>query len=68
MLAPDDELRAVTEVVQRLVITFPDLDTADVEHVVKQSHELFNGKPIRDFVPVLVERIARQDLQAKRTG
>jgi hypothetical protein len=66
MLAPEDELRAVADVASRLAMTFPDVNPVDVKHVVEQSHELFTGTPIRDFVPVLVERIARQDLLAKR--
>ena len=68
MLAPEDEVRAVAEVVHRLSASFPDVNVVDVEHVVHQSHELFTGNPIRDFVPVLVERMARNDLLDKRTS
>jgi hypothetical protein len=35
---------------------------------VRRSYEQFTGSPIRDFVPVLVERMARDQLLAKRTG
>ena len=62
MLSPEDETRAVTEVVQRLAGSFPDLAPDVVEHTVHSSHERFAGSPIRDFVPVLVERMAKTSL------
>ncbi|WP_433463329.1 three-helix bundle dimerization domain-containing protein [Spirillospora sp. CA-128828] len=31
-------------------------------------HHHFDGKPIRDFVPTLVERMAREQLRAPKTG
>ena len=68
MLAPEEEVKAVGEVTQRLAVSFPDVDVADVEHVVHRSYEQFRGRPIRDFVPVLVERMARDQLRAQRTG
>ena len=62
MLSPEDEARAVTEVAQRLSATFPDLAPSVVHDTVHQSYERFSGSPIRDFVPVLVERMARTTL------
>ena len=62
MLSPEDETRAVTEVVQRLAAAHPDLPSDVVEHTVHTSHERFAGSPIRDFVPVLVERMAKTSL------
>ena len=62
MLSPEDEVRAVTEVIQRLGVSFPDLAPDVVEHTVHSSYERFSGSPIRDFVPVLVERMARASL------
>jgi hypothetical protein len=53
-------------VIERLTGSFPDINAADVDHVVHRSYKLFDGKPIRDFVPVLVERMARNDLLAQR--
>jgi hypothetical protein len=40
----------------------------DVEHAVHRSYERFTGSAIRDFVPVLVERMARDQMLAKRVG
>lgn len=68
MMTPEDETKAVTSVVERLAQSFPQVTTDEVQHVVHQSHEQFAGNPIRDFVPVLVERMAREDLRAKLTG
>jgi hypothetical protein len=62
MLSPEDESRAVTEVVQRLALSYPELPPDVVEHTVQASHERFAGSPIRDFVPVLVERMAKSSL------
>jgi hypothetical protein len=62
MLSPEDETRAVTNVTQRLVASFPAVAPEVVEHTVHTSHERFANSPIRDFVPVLVERIAKNNL------
>ena len=67
-MASEDEVKAVSEVTQRLAVFFPDVNVVDVEHAVHRSYEQFTGSPIRDFVPVLVERMARDQLLAKRTG
>jgi hypothetical protein len=52
---------------KRLAVSFPDVNVA-VEHAVHRSYEQFHGGPIRDFVQVLVERMARDHLRATRTG
>ena len=62
----DQPIGSVTEVWQRLATAFPELASAQVEQIVRQSHGLFTGKPIRDFVPVLVERKARHELSEQR--
>jgi hypothetical protein len=54
-----DALRKVTE---RLRTQFPELPEARVDAIVQGRYEQFDGRPIRDFVPVLVERSARQEL------
>jgi len=65
MLSPEDETRAVTEVSQRLVESFPDVAPDVIQHTVHTSHEQFAGSPVRDFVPVLVERSAKSSLSAR---
>lgn len=65
MLSPEDETRAVTEVAQRLATTFPAVPPDLIQDAVHSSHEQFTGSPIRDFVPVLVERMAKGSLAGK---
>ena len=50
---------------QRLVESFPHVAPDMIQHTVQTSHEQFAGSPIRDFVPVLVERSAKSSLSAR---
>ncbi len=63
MLSPEDEARAVTDVALRLAVSFPAVGSEVVQGAVRTSHEQFAGSPIRDFVPVLVERMAMARLR-----
>jgi ribosomal 50S subunit-associated protein YjgA (DUF615 family) len=49
-------------VVERLVARFPDVAEDRVREIVRAAHEEFANRPIRDFVPVFVERAARNEL------
>ena len=57
----EHERQALVEVEARLRRRFPDLDPAVVEAAVRLSYAELTG-PIRDFVPLLVERAARDRL------
>ncbi|QNE17346.1 hypothetical protein F1D05_04695 [Kribbella qitaiheensis] len=59
-----EEARAITEAIERLRKTFPGLPPSIVEDAVADSVPEFEGNPIRDFVPLFVERTARQKLRA----
>jgi hypothetical protein len=59
-----EEDRAVAEAVERLTKIFPDVSPATVERAVAESRPEFEGNPIRDFVPLFVERAAKHRLQA----
>jgi hypothetical protein len=63
MMSADDETRAVNAVVHRLAVAFPDLAPDVIAQTVRRSYQQFAGSPIRDFVPVLVERLAKNDLR-----
>ncbi|WP_365065103.1 three-helix bundle dimerization domain-containing protein [Streptomyces sp. NPDC093982] len=53
----EDSIHAV---VMRLIELFREThSTAEVEAAVAKVHASFSGRPIREFVPVLVERKAR---------
>ena len=43
MLTPQDEARAVIEVTERLALSFPEVNAADVERAVRRSYEQFTG-------------------------
>jgi hypothetical protein len=38
------------------------LDFEDFTRVVQEEHARFNGRPLRDFVPLFVERSAKAEL------
>lgn len=59
MLNPDDEARAIDQLIERLTILFATTPPETVSAIVHASYDEFQGRPIRDFVPVLVERSAK---------
>jgi len=62
---PDDsEQRGVDEVVTRLSSRFPDVDVDRIRTIVAEEHQAYEGRPVRDFVPVLVERNAKKRVKA----
>ncbi|WP_433158120.1 three-helix bundle dimerization domain-containing protein [Kribbella sp. CA-247076] len=58
-----DEDRAINEVIDRLAKQFPRVSTDEVAQVVRQSRPEFDNVPIRDFVPLFVERGAKARLR-----
>jgi hypothetical protein len=70
-MEPREELHAVLEVRARLQQKFSHVQAAEVARTVDEVHHEFDGHPIRDFVPVLVERFAADRLgqvPAQRTA
>ncbi|GAA3585536.1 hypothetical protein GCM10022419_079400 [Nonomuraea rosea] len=60
------EEQAMREVAARLTKTFaPDHSPERVTQIIETVLHRFDGRPIRDFVPVLVERYARQELAVR---
>ncbi|MDT2007037.1 hypothetical protein FXW78_25285 [Rhodococcus opacus] len=51
------------QVIDRLDTRFPDLPRESIEQVVRSAHQHFATGKVRDFVPLLVERLAREKLQ-----
>jgi hypothetical protein len=57
------ERQALAQVTDRLADDFADrYSIRQVDRAVSAVHHRFNDVPIRDFVPILVERIAREEL------
>jgi hypothetical protein len=60
------EEQGISRVVERLYEKFPALDREDVENAVHNAHAALAGNPIRDFIPVLVEHDAKEQLRKVR--
>ncbi|MBV8346686.1 MAG: hypothetical protein JOZ49_03845 [Mycolicibacterium sp.] len=56
------EKSAIDEVQRRLARKFSHLPPDLITTAVAQAHARFEQSPVRDFVPLLVERRARQEL------
>ena len=52
MMSNEDETRAVTEVAQRLTVSFPDVGPDVIQDTVHASHQRFAGSPIRAHVAI----------------
>ncbi|MUL78196.1 three-helix bundle dimerization domain-containing protein [Mycolicibacterium sp. CBMA 226] len=61
-MAAKTEEQVFTEIETRLTAKFADLPPARVTTVIDGARQQFAGSPIRDFVPLLVERRAEQEL------
>jgi len=53
-------------VCERLSRQFPELPPEEIEKAVHGKYDSFAKSPVRDFVPVLVERGSRERLTALR--
>ena len=62
-----DEARAIDQVADRLHQRFPDAQPEAVQQFVKQVHHSYDGRPIREFVPVLVEREVSEALAVEHS-
>jgi hypothetical protein len=56
------EWTAIEQLVERLKQSYPHLPIETVTQVVHQHHAKFDGRPVRDFVPLFVERGSRRVL------
>ena len=59
------EERAISEVRERLQAKFSERDPAEVAGVVDRVARNFTAARIRDYVPVLVERISRDAIDSR---
>ena len=57
-----DELIAIARVVDRLQQIHPSVPGDTVATVVHHNHARFDGRPIRDYVPLFVERGSHREL------
>ena len=59
--SPSHEAEAIESVCTRLAERYPKVGADTVNSTVHHIHESLTG-PVRDYVPVLVEHIARDEL------
>jgi hypothetical protein len=57
------EAQVIDQLADRLVHIYPDVRPHRVSRVVEQEYARYEGSPIRDFVPLLVERHAKEKLE-----
>jgi hypothetical protein len=58
------ERTVIDQVVDRLAMKYPSVPGEKVADVVNDCYARFDGRPIRDYVPLFVERGARAQLAA----
>lgn len=63
-----DEDIAVEHAAERLADRYPDVPRQRIDELVEKHREEFDGAPVRDFVPVLIEHDVKQELNAPRRG
>ena len=66
--AGESEQRSVDDVIERLVGKFPGVDRERIRQIVDEEHHSYDGRPVRDFVPVLVEKSAKKRVKALATA
>jgi hypothetical protein len=59
------EAQAVGHVMERVQARFPHVEPGEIRALVDEVHRQYDGRPIREFVPILVER---EVTDALRTG
>jgi hypothetical protein len=60
------EQTLLAEVQRRLILEFSEAATDDVSAAIDHAHAQFASSPIRDFIPLFVEKRARQALTQGR--
>jgi hypothetical protein len=60
------EQAVIEQLVVRLTDRYPAISQSTVASVVLETHARFDGRPLRDFIPLLVERNAKRELERLR--
>jgi hypothetical protein len=56
------EQQIIDQIAERLTGVYPEVSSEAVSRLVRKEHARFEGRPIRDFVPLFVERCAKAGL------
>lgn len=60
-----DEQKEIADIIARLQQQFPAIPQSEVASVTHEVHHELDGRPIRNYVPVLVEKQVKEQLRAK---
>jgi len=60
----DDEAKSIDQVVVELGQRFPGVPRPVVEQLAADRYRQFDGAPVRDYIPVMVKRGAKESLTA----
>jgi hypothetical protein len=60
----DDEATTIDKLVVELGQRFPGVPRPVVERLVTERFREFEGAPVRDYIPVMVKRSARESLNS----
>lgn len=56
------EQQVIDQLADKLVPIYPGVEPDKVSRVVHKEYARYQGRPIREFVPLLVERHAKEEL------
>jgi hypothetical protein len=54
-MTEEEEAKAISRLIERLVLRFPQIPARRVAEIVSSAHQAFEGARVRGFVPLLVE-------------
>jgi hypothetical protein len=57
------EQTIIDQVTDRLTRKYPTIPAETLTAIVRGVHARFDGRPVREYVPLLVERFAGQELE-----
>lgn len=59
-----EDIAQLGRLVETLAVRYPAVPQVAIEHIVLDIHERFEGSRVRTFIPILIEKAARGDLDA----
>jgi hypothetical protein len=62
MISNEEEQALIDQIIDRLTARHPETSPQSVTDLVHTAYHRLDDKPIRDFVPLLVERRAHEQL------
>jgi hypothetical protein len=62
------EQTTINQIVRRLTCLYPSVPQDAIASVVHDVYARFDGRPLRDYIPLLVERSAKTELNQLQTS